>query len=225
MADLTSIWPSILSADLARLGHCAGQVEKYRYQGQSVGGLHIDIMDGHFVPNLSMGPAVVGALKDFGIALPMEVHFMTDPVAQYLAVAADAGAETIFIHQELKHDAPRRCLHMIKDYGAKAGLAINPNTPVEHMQDVLPDVDRILIMLVQPGRGGQKMMVSAIERIELIVQKAHAVNPKIKFTVDGGISPETIKPLLELPVDRFVAGSAVFGGPVTQRLTAFAEAF
>lgn len=200
------IAPSILSADFARLGEQVRTVED-----AGADWIHVDVMDGHFVPNLTMGPAVAAAVRSV-TQLPMDVHLMVENPDEFLEPFAQAGATTITVHQEVLPHLHRTLQH-IRELGVRAGVAINPATPVEALSEVLPHLDLVLVMTVNPGFGGQDY----IEGSEVKVGKLrslldHAGLSDVDLQVDGGIDPETIGRVVNAGADVVVAGSAVFGG-------------
>lgn len=193
------IAPSVLSADFSRLADEVREVEK---AGCDL--IHIDVMDGHFVPNLTIGPLVVSAVRKV-TKLPLDVHLMIDAPSRYIAEFRKAGADWITIHVEAEKDV-RGVLKMIHDSGAKAGLSLRPKTSVESLSPYLSDLDLILVMSVEPGFGGQSFMPDMMRKIE-------SLRPKFKglISVDGGIDPATAPKAVAAGVDILVAGSAIFG--------------
>jgi ribulose-phosphate 3-epimerase len=197
------IAPSILSADFSRLGE---EVRALDAAGADY--LHIDIMDGHFVPNISFGPLVVAAIRKF-TAKPFDVHLMIAPVDPYIAAFAQAGADSITVHAEAGPHL-HRTVQAIKAEGKRAGVAINPATPVSALENVIGDIDLLLIMSVNPGFGGQSFIPEALNKI----RQANALigNRPIDLEVDGGISPDNARAVAEAGANVFVAGSSVLGG-------------
>lgn len=195
------IAPSLLSADFSRLAEEIREVEKAGCEA-----LHIDVMDGHFVPNITIGPVVVSAIRKV-TKLPLDVHLMIDDPSRYLADFRKAGADWITIHVEAEKDAAG-AIRAIKTLGAKAGLSLRPKTSVEELAPYLSELDLILVMSVEPGFGGQSFMPDQIEKIR-------ALRPKFKglISIDGGIDPKTAPLALKAGVDILVAGSAIFGKP------------
>jgi ribulose-phosphate 3-epimerase len=193
------IAPSVLSADFSRLADEIRDVEK---AGCDL--LHIDVMDGHFVPNLTIGPLVVSALRKV-TKLPLDVHLMIDMPSRYIAEFRKAGADWITVHVEAEKDV-RGALKMIRNSGAKAGLSLRPKTPIEKLFPYLSDLDLVLVMSVEPGFGGQSFMPDMMEKIK-------ALRPKFTglISVDGGIDPSTAPKAVAAGVDVIVAGNAVFG--------------
>jgi ribulose-phosphate 3-epimerase len=198
---MPKIAPSILSADFARLGEEVRAVEK-----AGADYLHIDVMDGHFVPNLTIGPAVVKSLRKHS-NLVFDVHLMIEPVDPYIPAFVEAGSDIVTIHAEATRHLDRS-LALIKSLGAKAGVSLNPHTPENIIQYVLDKVDLILVMSVNPGFGGQSFIPAALEKIANI--KKMIGGRAIEIEVDGGISPEIAKSVVAAGADVLVAGSAVF---------------
>lgn len=198
------IAPSILSADFAFL---ADQVAKAAEGGADL--LHVDVMDGHFVPNITIGPLVVEALKR-ATNLPLDVHLMIDSPELYVDKFIEAGAGWLSFHVEATNHA-HRVIQRIKEYGVKAGIALNPATPVTYLHHVLEDLDFVLIMSVNPGFGGQKFIPAAMEKIEVVRHMIDSKGLDVKIQVDGGISAANADKVTLKGADILVAGSAVFG--------------
>jgi ribulose-phosphate 3-epimerase len=199
------IAPSILSADFARLGE---EVRAIDAAGADY--IHIDVMDGHFVPNLTIGPLVVKALRGHS-AKPFDVHLMIAPVDPYIADFAAAGADIITVHPE---SGPHlhRTIQLIKSLGKKAGVSLNPGTPIAALETVLPELDLVLVMSVNPGFGGQAFIQSQLDKIKELRKRIDATGRKIDLEVDGGINAETAKAARAAGADVLVAGTAVFSG-------------
>jgi ribulose-phosphate 3-epimerase len=199
------IAPSILSADFARLGE---EIRAVDAAGADY--IHIDVMDGHFVPNLTIGPLVVKALRSHS-AKPFDVHLMIAPVDPYIAEFAKAGADIITVHPE---SGPHlhRTVQLIKSLGKKAGVSLNPGTPIAAVEAVLPEIDLVLVMSVNPGFGGQAFIASQLEKIKELRKRIDATGKKIDLEVDGGITAETAKAARAAGADVLVAGTAVFAG-------------
>lgn len=198
------ILPSLLSADFARLGEEANAVID---AGADM--LHLDVMDNHYVPNLTVGPLVCEALRKHGIKVPIDVHLMTKPVDRLIIDFANAGASNITFHPEASEHVDRS-LSLIRKHGCKAGLALNPATTLDCLEYVWDKLDMILVMSVNPGFGGQSFIPSALEKITNLKKliKSHHLN--IRIAVDGGIKTENIGQVAQAGADMFVAGSAIF---------------
>jgi ribulose-phosphate 3-epimerase len=207
MQQPVRIAPSILSADFARLGE---EIRAMTASGADY--LHIDVMDGHFVPNLTIGPAVVKALRPHS-RLPFDVHLMISPVDPYVKDFAEAGADIITVHPEAGPHL-HRTLQLIKAAGRKAGVSLNPGTPVEAVDPIIGDVDLILVMSVNPGFGGQSFIASQLAKIKALRERIDASGRAIDLEVDGGINTDTAKQAIAAGADVLVAGTASFtGGP------------
>ena len=198
------IAPSILSADFARLGEEVSQVLE---AGADI--VHFDVMDNHYVPNLTIGPMVCKALRDYSIKAPIDVHLMVSPVDDLIGQFIDAGASYITFHPEASQHIDRS-LQMIKDGGCKAGLVFNPATPLHYLDHVLDRLDMILLMSVNPGFGGQKFIPSTLDKLKLVKEKIMASGLDIRLEIDGGVKVDNIKEIAEAGADTFVAGSAIF---------------
>jgi ribulose-phosphate 3-epimerase len=200
------IAPSILSADFARLGE---QVRACDEGG--AGRIHIDVMDGHFVPNLSMGPVVVEGLRPV-TRLPLEVHLMVEDPGRFLDAFVSDGADTLIVHHEVLADA-RPLIRRLHQLGKKAGVAIKPDTPVDALEPYLADIDLALCMTVHPGFSGQKFLPQSPERIRKLRALIDRLNPKCDLEVDGGIDDSTARIAVEAGANVLVAATAVFGDP------------
>lgn len=198
------IAPSILSADFARLGEEASQVLD---SGADM--IHFDVMDNHYVPNLTMGPMFCQALRDYGIKADIDVHLMVKPVDRMIESFAAAGASIITIHPEATEHLDRS-LQLIRDSGCRAGVALNPATPLTHLKYVMDKVDLVLLMSVNPGFGGQSFIPSVMHKIAEVHALRKVSNSKMRIEVDGGVKVDNIKAIAQAGADTFVAGSAIF---------------
>lgn len=206
MADFL-IAPSILSANFARLGE---EVDAVLAAGADV--VHFDVMDNHFVPNLTIGPMVCEALRKHGVTAPIDVHLMVQPVDSLVPQFADAGASMITFHPEASVHIDRT-LQLIKDAGCKAGLVFNPATPLHYLDYVMDKLDMILLMSVNPGFGGQSFIPSTLDKLRQVRERIDASGRNIVLEVDGGVKVDNIREIADAGADMFVAGSAIFNQP------------
>tara|TARA_B100001250_G_scaffold414419_1_gene452681 strand:- start:9105 stop:9776 length:672 start_codon:yes stop_codon:yes gene_type:complete len=199
------IAPSILSADFARLGE---ETSKVLSAGADL--IHFDVMDNHYVPNLTIGPMVCQSLRDYGIKAPIDVHLMVKPVDRIISDFAKAGASYISFHPEASNHI-HRSIQIIKDLGCKSGLALNPGSPVSLVEPVIESLDLILVMSVNPGFGGQAFIESSLEKIQSLKKIIDKSGKNIRLEVDGGIKTDNIGRIAKAGANTFVAGSAIFG--------------
>lgn len=201
---MIKIAPSILAADFSKLGEEVREVEK-----AGADWIHIDVMDGHFVPNITMGPIVVDALRPL-TKLPLDVHLMIEDPDRYIEDFAKAGADWITVHVEAATHL-HRTIQLIRSFGVKPGVVLNPHTPIESIQHILEDVDMVLFMTVNPGFGGQKFIHSVIPKVEQLAKIVKDKGLSIEIQIDGGINEETIVLCAKAGATVFVAGSAIYG--------------
>ena len=206
MADYL-IAPSILAANFARLGE---EVDSVLASGGDI--IHFDVMDNHFVPNLTIGPMVCKALRDHGVTAPIDVHLMVSPVDEMIRMFADAGADYITFHPEASTHVDRS-LQLIRDLGCKAGLVINPATGLDTAQWVMDKMDMLVLMSVNPGFGGQKFIPSTIDKLKQARSMIDSIGHDIRLEIDGGVGVNNIAEIAAAGADTFVAGSAIFSQP------------
>jgi ribulose-phosphate 3-epimerase len=201
----TVIAPSILSADFARLGE---EVDNVLAAGADW--VHFDVMDNHYVPNLTIGPLVCEALRKHGVTAPIDVHLMIEPVDRIVPDFAKAGASLISFHPEASAHV-HRTIQLIKAQGCQAGLVLNPGTPLEVLDYVLDELDLVLLMSVNPGFGGQSFIPSALDKLRRVRERIDRSGRAIRLEIDGGVKPDNIGEIAAAGADTFVAGSAIFG--------------
>lgn len=199
------IAPSILAADFAKLGE---EVESVLSAGADI--VHFDVMDNHYVPNLTVGPMVCKALRNYGIEAPVDVHLMVSPVDELIGSFADAGATYVTFHPEASNHVDRS-IQLIKQAGCKAGLVLNPATPLSSIKHVLPQLDMLLLMSVNPGFGGQKFIPYTLDKLREARAAIDELGLPIRLEIDGGVTADNIAEIAAAGADTFVAGSAIFG--------------
>ncbi len=197
--------PSILAADFARLGE---EVDAVLAAGADI--VHFDVMDNHFVPNLTVGPMVCKALRNYGITAPIDVHLMVEPVDDLIGQFADAGASIITFHPEASRHVDRS-IQLIKQAGCEAGLVLNPATTLDTIKHVLPQLDMLLLMSVNPGFGGQKFIPYTLDKLREARAAIDALGKPMRLEIDGGVTADNILEIAQAGADTFVAGSAIFG--------------
>lgn len=200
---MVKIAPSILSADFSKLGE---EIKDVEHGGADY--IHVDVMDGHFVPNITIGPLIVDAIRPV-TKLPLDVHLMIENPDNYIEAFANAGADYITVHAEAcKH--LHRTIHFIKSFGVKAGVVLNPATPVNMIEHIIDDIDMVLLMTVNPGFGGQKFIPGVLPKIKAVKEMADAKGLNIEIEVDGGVNEETAQLCIEAGANVLVAGSAIY---------------
>ncbi|HPF27795.1 MAG TPA: ribulose-phosphate 3-epimerase [Steroidobacteraceae bacterium] len=205
MSTPSWIAPSILSANFARLG---GEVDAVIAAGADL--IHFDVMDNHYVPNLTVGPLVCEALRKHGVTAPIDVHLMVQPVDRIVADFAAAGATYISFHPEASQHVDRT-IGLIREQGCKPGLVFNPATPLEYLDYTLGQLDLVLIMSVNPGFAGQQFIPTALDKLRAVRQRIAAQGREVRLEIDGGVKPDNIRAIAAAGADTFVAGSAIFG--------------
>jgi len=205
MKQSTVIAPSILSADFARLGQDVDDVLE-----AGADWVHFDVMDNHYVPNLTIGPMICQALRDYGVTAPIDVHLMVEPVDELVPQFAKAGATLISFHPEASRHVDRT-ISLIRDHGCQPGLVLNPSTPMGQLQWTLDKLDLVLLMSVNPGFGGQSFIPHVLDKVRKVRELIEASGREIRLEVDGGVKVDNIAAVAAAGADTFVAGSAIFG--------------
>jgi ribulose-phosphate 3-epimerase len=211
VAQNIKISPSILSADFSILGDEIKNLEK---AGADL--IHVDVMDGHFVPNITMGPPIIKAIRKF-TKLPFDVHLMISPVEKYIKAFADAGSDIITLHPEATHNL-KRAIQTIKSHGKKAGVSLNPKTPISALIDVINDIDLILIMSVNPGFAGQSFMSEVLPKVSELRKMINDKKLKIDIEIDGGINFETAPLAVKAGANILVSGTTIFSGSLKDNI-------
>ena len=199
------IAPSILSADMARLGQ---ETEDVLAAGADF--IHVDVMDNHYVPNLTFGPVVIESLRQYGITAPLDVHLMIKPVDRIIPDFAKAGADFITFHPEASEHIDRT-LALIQEQGCKAGLVFNPATPLDYLNHIIDKIDMVLLMSVNPGFGGQSFITSALDKLKEARRIIDASGREVRLEIDGGVKVDNVSQIANAGADTFVTGSAIFG--------------
>lgn len=205
MKNHAIIAPSILSANFAKLGQEVDDVVAAGCEW-----IHFDVMDNHYVPNLTFGPMICEALREHGVTAPIDVHLMVEPVDQMIESFAKAGASSITFHPEASKHI-HRSLSLIKQYGCLAGIVLNPATPLTYVEECIEELDLVMVMSVNPGFGGQSFIPSSLDKIRRLRELAESKGKNIRISVDGGVKLNNIKEIADAGADTFVMGSAIFG--------------